>query len=226
MNTYYERHDWQGLDQTRLRWTGLDWAIIRLLHQKMYYPIVKGLIEVYTGLEFDVTKVIAEDFGREHEHFKVTSLDVIGRDLNGHVVGIILYFFRSHLDRNPENDLYIKKLKEDECTRLLLLKTRFTIKNLITLTLLENGLDDLYIKWLKPDIYRCEIRNLELFDNMVENARDEWSYFIKHRKPPLHISANGLEEAVRYLRTDNLSDSDETDYMYYEGWVFDKMSSV
>jgi predicted transposase/invertase (TIGR01784 family) len=215
-----------------------DWAIKRLLRNKVNFGIVEGFLSELLGRQIKVTAVLESESNRESSNDKSNSVDVLVEDESGEIIIIELQFLL-------ETDYFQRMLygaSKAVVERMVKGEPYIAVKKVYSINIiyfdLGQGKDYVYhgkmdfrglhnqdiLKLsekqqeisgkieagdLYPEYYILKINN---FDNMARNTLDEWIYFLKNDRIEKNFSARGLIEARNVLDYSRLSSDDRQSF--------------
>jgi predicted transposase/invertase (TIGR01784 family) len=208
-----------------------DWAIKRLLRNKVNFGIIEGFLSELLGRQIKVTAVLESESNKEDSTDKFTSVDVLVEDESGEIIIIELQFVL-------QTDYFQRMLYgASEAVVELMGKGApyMAVKKVYSINIvyfdLGQGEDYVYhgkmdfrglhnqdtlqlskkqqelsgkieAGDLYPEYYVLKINN---FDDMAKNTLDEWIYFLKNDRIEKNFSAKGLIEARNVLDYNRLS---------------------
>jgi predicted transposase/invertase (TIGR01784 family) len=221
-----------------------DWAIKRLLRNKVDFDIVNGFLSELLGRQVKITAVLESESNQEDITDKFDRVDVLVEDESGEIIIIELQFIletdyfqrmlygtsRSVVERMVKGEPYmsIKKVYSINIVYFDLGqgkdyvyhgKTDFRGLHHQDILQLSKKQRDVFGKIeagdLYPEYYVLKINN---FDDMAKNTLDEWIYFLKNDRIEKNFSAQGLLRARDMLDYNRLSSAERK--------VFDRAQSI
>jgi predicted transposase/invertase (TIGR01784 family) len=217
-----------------------DWALKRLLRNKVNYEVVEGFLSELLGRQITVTNIPESSGNKEHPTDKHNKVDVIVEDKSGEIILIELQFtleidyFQRMLygssktlsERMVQGDKYmeVKKVYSINIVYFDLGqgadyvyhgRTHFRGLHTHDELQLSKAQQDLFGKVeavdLFPEYYILKINN---FKDVAKDTLDEWVYFLKHDRIKEGSTAQGLAKANEVLAYYNLSSEERKDFDY------------
>ena len=227
-----------------------DWAIKRLLRQKVNFGILEGFLSELLKEDIKIIEIIESESNQETEEDKYNRVDILVKDKNEDLIII-------EIQNSYALDYYLRILYGISKAIIEHMKTgdRYSnVKKVISVNIVyfELGQGDDYIyrgktrfkgihdnKTLKltaaqkklfkkekieevyPEIYLIKVNK---FDDNAKNTLDEWIYFLKNSEIKEEFSAKGIQEADKVLKRANMSDKERREYQRFAEVLSDRAS--
>jgi len=229
-----------------------DWAIKRLLRQKVNFNILEGFLSELLKDDISILEIIDTESNQETETDKYNRVDILVKDKKGEIIIIeiqnnyaIDYFLRILFGISKAITEHIKV--GDEWT---------AVKKVISINIvyfdLGRGKDYIYkgetkffglhhqdelqlsnaqkklfkkekVKDLYPEMYLLKVNN---FDDIAKDTLDEWIYFLKNSEIKKNFTAKGLKEAEEVLKVANMEDEERKEYQRFGEVLSDRASQA
>jgi len=215
-----------------------DWAMKRLLRNKVDYTVLEGFLSVILNETIKIINIKDSETNKTHADDKFNRADMLVENSGGELLII-------EMQNNSEVDYLMRMLygvskvvtehlkKGDRYGRI----RKIYHINIVYFTL-GDGEDYVYhgiadfrgihrnnvlkltdeqkqffmkenVEDLFPEYYILCVRD---FDNVARDSLDEWIYYLKNTEIPDHFTASGLKEAREQLQYDKLSEEEKKAY--------------
>jgi len=227
-----------------------DWAIKRLLRQKVNFGILEGFLSELLKEDIQIVEIIESESNQETESDKYNRVDVLVKDKNGDLIIIEIqnsyaldYFLRilygiskAIIEHMKEGDTY-SKVKKVISVNIVYFElgqgddyiyrgtTNFKgvhDNQILELTAAQRKLfKKEKVEEVYPEIYLIKVNK---FDDNAKNTLDEWIYFLKNSEIKQEFSAKGIKEADKVLKRANMSDEERREYQRFVEVLSDRAS--
>ncbi|MGB3546517.1 MAG: Rpn family recombination-promoting nuclease/putative transposase, partial [Saprospiraceae bacterium] len=227
-----------------------DWAIKRLLRQKVNFGILEGFLSELLKEDIEIVEILDGESNKETEQDKFNRVDVLVKDTKGDLIIIEIqnsyaldYFLRvlygiskAIIEHMKEGDNYTKVKKIISVNIVYfelgqgndyIYRGTTSFKGLhdnqpLELTAAQRNLFKKdKIEDVYPEIYLIKVNK---FDDNAKNTLDEWIYFLKNSEIKQEFSAKGIKEADEVLKRANMSDQERRDYQRFVEVLSDRAS--
>jgi len=227
-----------------------DWAIKRLLRQKVNFGILEGFLSELLKEDIRIVEIIESESNQETEKDKYNRVDVLVKDKNGDLIIIEIqnsyaldYFLRilygvskAIIEHMKEGDTYSKVKKvisvnivyfelgqgDDYIYRGTTNFKGLHDNQILELTAVQRKLfKKEKVEEVYPEIYLIKVNK---FDDNAKNTLDEWIYFLKNSEIKQEFSAKGIKEADKVLKRANMSDEERREYQRFVEVLSDRAS--
>ena len=218
-----------------------DWAIKKILRDKVNFVILEGFITEFIGKPIKIESILESEGNQFAEESKLNRVDILARGASGELLLI-------EVQNSPEQDYFHRMLygASSLITEYLSRGEAYSnIKKVYSINIvyfsLGRGEDYLYegrsefrgrhlndrleltpsqqelfkienIYQIFPEYYLLRVNK---FKDITNDRLDEWIYFLKHSEIKDSFAAQGLPEAKERLREDNLSEPESAVYKRY-----------
>jgi predicted transposase/invertase (TIGR01784 family) len=218
-----------------------DWAIKKILRDKVNYVILEGFISELIGQRIKIDSILESESNRPFEESKLNRVDILARSTQGELLLIEVqnsteqdYFHRmlygtsalitEYLNRGePYNNLkkiysinivYFSLGRGDDYVYegRLEFQGRHLHDRLELSTLQQQLFQIEQIYQIFPEYYLLRVNN---FHKATQDGLDEWIYFLKNSEIKDSFVAQGLREAKERLREETLAPADSEAYQKY-----------
>lgn len=227
-----------------------DWAMKKMLRDKANFDILEGFLSELLSEEITINSILESESNKSTEEEKLNRVDILVKNSKGELVIIEVQNTQEydylHRILFGTSKAIIDHIKEGE--------PYASVKKIISITIayfdLAQGADYIYhgttsFKGIhKGDILNLGKRQKELygkervadifpeywlikvskFKNQVNDAIDQWVYFLKNGTIKDSFSAKGLDAAKKKLDKMNLTHEQEIEYQAYLKFLHDKAS--
>ncbi|MDR1456346.1 MAG: Rpn family recombination-promoting nuclease/putative transposase [Tannerella sp.] len=221
-----------------------DYALKRLLRDKVNYEILEGFLSVLFSRNVSVKNIGESESNKDHATDKYNRVDILVEDESGEILLIELQFM-------PEIDFLHRMLFGTSKTvveRMFQGAEYLEVKKVYSINIVYFDLgqgddyvyhgkthfrgihknDELYLSSAQrkvfeketagdiyPEYYLLKVNN---FDGPTKDMLDEWIYFLKNSVIRDEFKARGLKKARKALDRDNLTPEEQKayDYMMYQ----------
>ncbi len=227
-----------------------DWAIKRLLRQKVNFGILEGFLSELLKEDIEIVEILDGESNKETEQDKFNRVDVLVKDTKGDLIIIEIqnsyaldYFLRvlygiskAIIEHMKEGDNYTKVKKIISVNIVYfelgqgndyIYRGTTSFKGLhdnqpLELTAAQRNLFKKdKIEDVYPEIYLIKVNK---FDDNAKDTLDEWIYFLKNSEIKQEFSAKGIKEADEVLKRANMSDQERRDYQRFVEVLSDRAS--
>lgn len=224
--------------QTHVRF---DWAIKRLLRDKVNFSILEGFLSELIKEDVKIKSILESESNSEYLSDKINRVDVLVENEKGELIII-------EIQNTYEADYFYRILfgiSKTITEHIQLGESYESVKKVISVNIiyfdLGQGNDYLYkgiteftgmhkndklelsksqkrlfnkekISDIYPEIYLIKVNN---FDDLAKTSLDEWIYFLKNSKIKDNFNAKGLQEANEKLRVITLPENKRKEYLHY-----------
>ena len=218
-----------------------DWAIKRLLRQKVNFNILEGFLSSLLGREITIESILESESNREYEENKQNRVDLLAREADGSKILIEVqnesedaYFHRMLFGTSRVISEYLESGENYD---------RITKVYNINIVYFDLGVGDDYVyrgttefrgihnneplelsSHLKNK-YKVEevadifpeyfILRANDFDKWSKTPLDQWMYFLSKSEVPADADAPGLKEASEQLRVTQLTKEERSHYYHH-----------
>ncbi len=218
-----------------------DWAIKRLLRQKVNFDILEGFLTELLKVDVTIKQMLESESNKNSEDDKYNRVDMLCMNSKEELIIIELQFY-SELDYF-QRMLYAaskflvdymdvgfdySKVKKIYSINILYFdlghgddyiyhgKMEFTGVNKSDMLALSKRQQKEYEKRYPYDIYpEYYIIKINNFNNVSKNTLDEWIYFLKNTEVPDNYSAKGLAQVENKLKYEKMRTVDKKEYEFY-----------
>ena len=227
-----------------------DWAAKKLLRSKANFGILEGFLSELLKEDIKIKSLLESESNKERMDMKINRVDLLVENQFGEL--IIIEIQNTNADDYLQRILFgTSKLIVENLAMGL---DYSNIKKVISVSIVyfDLGLGDDYIykgttKFIglnKQDELKLpeKVRQLvaresisglytyyyiiqiHQFDDILNNALDQWIYYLKHDEIKKDFNAKGLVDAKKTLDMMNLNDEEREDYDYYTSELRDHAS--
>ena len=218
-----------------------DWAIKRVLRDKVNFGILEGLLSSLLNREIKILHIIESESNREYEENKQNRVDLLAQEADGSKIIVEVqnesedaYFHRILFGTSRVISEYLSKGDNyDKITKIYSINivyfnlgegndfvyhgtTEFHGLHNGELLQLSEHLKRKYriteIKDIFPEYYILRAND---FDSWSKVPLEQWMYFLSTSEIPEDADAPGLKEAREQLRVSQLSIEERNDYMHH-----------
>lgn len=227
-----------------------DWATKKLLRSKANFGILEGFLSELLKEDIKIKSLLESESNKERMDMKINRVDLLVENQFGEL--FIIEIQNTNADDYLQKVLFEKSKLRAENLHIGL--DYSNIKKVISVSIVyfDLGLGDDYIyrgttKFIglnKQDELKLpeKVRQLvardsisgiytyyyiiqiHQFDDILNNALDQWIYFLKHDEIKKDFNAKGLVDAKKTLDMMNLTDEEREDYDYYTSELRDHAS--
>ncbi len=227
-----------------------DWAIKRLLRQKVNFGILEGFLSELLKEDVQIMEIIESESNQETEKDKYNRVDILVKDKNEDLIIIEIqnsyaldYFLRilygvskAIIEHMKEGDTYSKVKKiisvnivyfelgqgDDYIYRGTTNFKGIHDNQILELTAAQRKLFKKdKVEEVYPEIYLIKVNK---FDDNAKNTLDEWIYFLKNSEIKQEFSAKGIKEADKVLKRANMSEEERREYQRFVEVLSDRAS--
>ncbi|GHT72770.1 hypothetical protein FACS189456_2200 [Bacteroidia bacterium] len=216
-----------------------DYALKRLLRQKVNYDILEGFLSELLGRRIQIENILESESQQDKVGDKQTRVDILAVDNTGELMIIeVQYQFeidyllrvlfgvsRNIFDFIQKGNPY-EKIRKIYSISIIFFKEfhnddeyiyhgKTDFKGMHTgkiLTLTANqqkAFGKIEAGDLHPEYYLLDVTN---FNDVAKNTLDEWIYYLKNNKVENNFTALGLDKVRSILAYDSLSSADQRSY--------------
>ena len=218
-----------------------DWAIKKILRDKVNFVILEGFISELIGQSIKIETILESESNQLAEEHKLNRVDILAKSTQGELLLIEVqnsteqdYFHRmlygasslitEYLNRGEAygnvkkvysiNIVYFSLGRGDDYVYEGRLEFQGRhLNDRLELSMTQKELFKIQeIYQIFPEYYLLRVNK---FDNSTKDNLDEWIYFLKNSEIKDDFSAQGLPEAKERLREENLAPIDSDAYKQY-----------
>ncbi|MDR0385223.1 MAG: PD-(D/E)XK nuclease family transposase [Prevotellaceae bacterium] len=230
-----------GTDRRERQLVSFDWAVKRLLRDKVNFEVLEGFLSELLIREVKITSVLESESNKVDAKDKYNRADIVVEDTSGEIILIELQFILE-IDYFQRMLFGVSKSITDRMLRgydYMNLKKIYSI-NIVYFDLghgrgyayhgrtdfrnmydandileLSEKQRDIFGKIEAGDLYpEYYVLKINKFDDVAKTTLDEWIYFLKNDRIRDGFSAKGLMKAREVLDYLRLSPEDKTVYDY------------
>lgn len=218
-----------------------DWAIKKLLRNKVNFEILEGFLSELLMEDLTVIEIIESESNKHHYIDKSNRVDILVKNHRGDLILIEVQNEREHDYFHRMNYGQAKLISEHlfQGNKYSEIKKVYSI-NIIYFDLgqgndyiyvgettfrgLHNA-DELALSPKQQQLYGLQrpsdifatyyLLRLKNFESEPKDTLDEWIYFLKRSEIRSTFKAKGLKKAEEVMRIDNLNASEKEDYESY-----------
>jgi predicted transposase/invertase (TIGR01784 family) len=218
-----------------------DWAIKKILRDKVNYVILEGFISELIGERVRIDSILESESNPFFEESKLNRVDILAHSSQGEL-------FLIEVQNSSEQDYFHRMLYGTSCliTEYLNRGEPYSkIKKIYSINIVYFSLgrgddyvyegrldfygrhlnDRLELSISQKELFRIQevyqifpeyyILKVNRFDDATKDSLDEWIYFLKNSEIKDDFVAQGLREAKERLREENLPPSESEAYKQY-----------
>lgn len=216
-----------------------DWAIKRILRNKVDYCIVEGLLTVLLGRQIRIKSLLESEGNKETESDKFNRVDILAEDEKGELMIFEIqnnreldYFHRMAYGTSKVLSEYLKegepyeKIRKVYSINIVYFSLGqgddYAYRGTTQFVSMHDENDILKLSAAQRKAFGCDMPSdvfpeyyllrVDKFDKLATTPLDEWISFLKTSEIPVTFNAPGLPEARERLRVDSLSDEEKKDY--------------
>jgi predicted transposase/invertase (TIGR01784 family) len=221
------------------RLLSFDYALKRLLRQKVNYDILEGFLSELLGRSIKINNILEGESQQDKLNDKQTRVDIFAEDKTGELMiievqyqfeidyllrvlfGVSRNIFDFIQKGNPYKEIrkvysisiiFFKEFHNDN-EYIYHGKTDFKgmhTGKILTLTAAQQKVfGKLEAGDLHPEYYLLDVTN---FDDVAKNTLDEWIYYLKNNRVKDNFTALGLDKVREILDYDSLSPAEQRSY--------------
>lgn len=218
-----------------------DWAIKKLLRNKVNFEILEGFLSELLMEDLTVIEIIESESNKHHYIDKSNRVDILVKNHRGDLILIEVQNEREHDYFHRMNYGQAKLISEHlfQGNKYSEIKKVYSI-NIVYFDLgqgndyiyvgettfrgLHNA-DELALSPKQQQLYGLQrpsdifatyyLLRLKNFESEPKDTLDEWIYFLKRSEIRSTFKAKGLKKAEEVMRIDNLNASEKEDYESY-----------
>ncbi len=218
-----------------------DWAVKRLLRNKVNFVILEGFLSELLGEDIFIQEILESESNKDNKYNKFNRVDLLVKNLKGELIIIevqndkehdyllrILFGTSKLLIENMSEGMQYSQIKKIYSVNIVYFDlgqgedyiyhgtTNFVGVNKKDILKLTPKQEEIYhteiVSKLYPEYYVIKVNR---FDDIAKNTLDEWIYFLKNEEIKDSFKAKGLIEAREQLNVLKLSDAERKEYDYY-----------
>lgn len=218
-----------------------DWAIKKLLRNKVNFEILEGFLSELLMEDLTVVEIIESESNKHHYIDKSNRVDILVKNHRGDLILIEVQNEREHDYFHRMNYGQAKLISEHlfQGNKYSEIKKVYSI-NIVYFDLgqgndyiyvgettfrgLHNA-DELALSPKQQQLYGLQkpsdifatyyLLRLKNFESEPKDTLDEWIYFLKRSEIRSTFKAKGLKKAEEVMRIDNLNTAEKEDYESY-----------